>query len=495
MDYLFKFEKEDIESKIKNKKTNNSDRKSELYRSLLRKALLSDGDSAYYKSVLENASADDIKAVQEDLKTEKHRSLLSKALLDDRKTFKINIEKSRKTQQKSVEIYGRIEFGVINRDDIIRFNGKSGKVESIKCSGRLIDTAGYPWTKSEETAIIEISGIENEPIYHGLQVIDIVKSASNDKKQSDVALMSVPVASDASNNDDFSMEISDVFTIKGRGVVFAGRILNGEISVGDMVDVDGKQYTVAGIEKFRRLLDRATANDGEIGLLIGGLKREDAKTTSIVKKVNVSNRTATVPPTYSNTDEKNSNSTINTGGAKERFVRIKPKLPIMVKDAPIRQQNPLMKAISKIYGTANGSIEYDGFGDITKIETDSRIYIVNGVDAPHGLLLYVDMNDASWRRNFRDIVNLYKYEYAGNFDPTVITVINSSMSDNLEVKELEEMELRDSLNDLGLRGDDYPVIFCEVDKINNATEIQKGGKLHRSIVEAIVALDEYFVTP
>ena len=69
------------------------------------------------------------------------------------------------------------------------------------------------------------------------------------------------------------------------------------------------------------------------------------------------------------------------------------------------------------------------------------------------------------------------------------------MSDNLEVKELEEMELRDSLNDLGLRGDDYPVIFCEVDKINNAAEIQKGGKLHRSIVEAIVALDEYFVTP
>ena len=447
MKYLFEFNKKDIESKTNNEKELKANKKAMLYKAL-----------------------------------------------DNRNTFKIKIENATKIAGKGVAIKGTVDYGLINKGDVVNINGKMCKIENIEKYGKSIDVAGYPWTRSMDTITLTISGIENEVIYTGLQVIDILKSSAKNSEENNVLSSAQNYNPNSiSSNEPFSMEISDVFSITGRGIVLAGRILNGKISVGDSVTVDSKQGVVTGIEKFRRLLDKATVSDGEIGLMIGGLKKCDASVSSVVKRIN--NSSQHLQSTVDKSNNANIRELTSSGSAKAKFVRIKPTLPIMIKDLPIRTPNQLMRAISKVCIDERSAIQHDGLGEISKIETESRIYTVNGIEGPHGLVLYIDMKDGSWRKNFRDTVNLYKYEYAGKYDPVVITVINASKEDDQELKELSEIEIRDSLNDMGLRGDDYPVIFCDVDTINNTQHIPKFGDLHRSIVELLTAIDDYFITP
>lgn len=73
--------------------------------------------------------------------------------------------------------------------------------------------------------------------------------------------------------NDFLMYVEDIFTIKDRGIVVTGRVINGKISVGDKVKIKlgGQSYTwcdVEGIEMFRKPLETAEKGDN-IGMLLG----------------------------------------------------------------------------------------------------------------------------------------------------------------------------------------------------------------------------------
>ncbi len=76
----------------------------------------------------------------------------------------------------------------------------------------------------------------------------------------------------------FLLPIEDVFSITGRGTVATGRIETGKIHVSDKVERVGfaetKEYTVTGVEMFRKLLDDAMAGDN-VGILLRGADKKD----------------------------------------------------------------------------------------------------------------------------------------------------------------------------------------------------------------------------
>ena len=67
------------------------------------------------------------------------------------------------------------------------------------------------------------------------------------------------------------MGVEDVFKLEGRGVVVTGKIVRGEIHVGDDVEIVGavglRQSAIQGIEMDRKLHDSASKGDA-IGLLL-----------------------------------------------------------------------------------------------------------------------------------------------------------------------------------------------------------------------------------
>ena len=75
----------------------------------------------------------------------------------------------------------------------------------------------------------------------------------------------------------FRMTVSDIFVIKGRGLVATGKIEQGSLRVGDEVRVNGAAaFEVTGIEMFRKRLDEATAGDN-VGVLLKKASEDDVK--------------------------------------------------------------------------------------------------------------------------------------------------------------------------------------------------------------------------
>ena len=76
--------------------------------------------------------------------------------------------------------------------------------------------------------------------------------------------------------EEFYMDIEDVFEITGRGVVVTGQVKAGCINVGDCIILINKQNNyykvcqIAGIEMFRKLLDRCEFGDN-VGILLKGI--------------------------------------------------------------------------------------------------------------------------------------------------------------------------------------------------------------------------------
>ncbi len=85
----------------------------------------------------------------------------------------------------------------------------------------------------------------------------------------------------------FLMSVEDVMTITGRGTVVTGRIEQGQLKVGDEVEIVGLRSTqktvVTGIEMFRKLLDSGQAGDN-VGILLRGVKKEDVERGQVVCK-------------------------------------------------------------------------------------------------------------------------------------------------------------------------------------------------------------------
>jgi elongation factor Tu len=85
----------------------------------------------------------------------------------------------------------------------------------------------------------------------------------------------------------FLMPIEDVFSISGRGTVVTGRIEQGEVKVGEEIEIVGikatTKTTCTGVEMFRKLLDSGMAGDN-VGILLRGTKREDVERGQVLAK-------------------------------------------------------------------------------------------------------------------------------------------------------------------------------------------------------------------
>jgi len=86
---------------------------------------------------------------------------------------------------------------------------------------------------------------------------------------------------------DFLMPVEDIFSISGRGTVVTGRIEQGQVKVGDEVEIVGIRETVkrvvTGVEMFKKLLDSGEAGDN-VGLLLRGTERKDVERGQVLAK-------------------------------------------------------------------------------------------------------------------------------------------------------------------------------------------------------------------
>ena len=86
----------------------------------------------------------------------------------------------------------------------------------------------------------------------------------------------------------FLMPIEDVFTITGRGTVVTGRVEQGQLKLGEEIEIVGihdktHKTVVTGIEMFRKMLDEAQAGDNA-GILLRGVKKDDGQREQVLAK-------------------------------------------------------------------------------------------------------------------------------------------------------------------------------------------------------------------
>jgi len=85
----------------------------------------------------------------------------------------------------------------------------------------------------------------------------------------------------------FLMPVEDVFSISGRGTVVTGRIEQGQVKVGEEIEILGireaQKTTCTGVEMFRKLLDSGDAGDN-VGVLLRGTKREEVERGQVLAK-------------------------------------------------------------------------------------------------------------------------------------------------------------------------------------------------------------------
>jgi elongation factor Tu len=85
----------------------------------------------------------------------------------------------------------------------------------------------------------------------------------------------------------FIMAVEDVFSIKGRGTVATGRIEQGEVNVGEKLEIVGLRPTrdtvCTGVEMFNKTLDKGIAGDN-VGLLLRGVERTDIERGQVLAK-------------------------------------------------------------------------------------------------------------------------------------------------------------------------------------------------------------------
>ncbi len=89
-------------------------------------------------------------------------------------------------------------------------------------------------------------------------------------------------------SEDMLFILRDAFTIAGRGTVLSGDLVAGSVAIGDEVVVTGPggethAVRVTGVERDRKLLDRASAGAGQVGLLVEGVTRSDVTPGSSVR--------------------------------------------------------------------------------------------------------------------------------------------------------------------------------------------------------------------
>jgi len=124
---------------------------------------------------------------------------------------------------------------------------------------------------------------DDTPIIHGSALAAL---EDTDEKLGKEAIKELMEAVDAhielperALDKQFLMAVEDVFSISGRGTVVTGRVEQGEIKIGDEIEVAGLvdkplKTTCTGVEMFKKQLESGQAGDN-IGALVRGLKRDE----------------------------------------------------------------------------------------------------------------------------------------------------------------------------------------------------------------------------
>ena len=85
----------------------------------------------------------------------------------------------------------------------------------------------------------------------------------------------------------FLMPVEDVFSIEGRGTVVTGRIEQGQVNVGDEIEIVGVRETVkttcTGVEMFQKTLNEGLAGDN-VGILLRGVDKKEIKRGMVLAK-------------------------------------------------------------------------------------------------------------------------------------------------------------------------------------------------------------------
>ena len=86
---------------------------------------------------------------------------------------------------------------------------------------------------------------------------------------------------------DFLMPVEDVFSIEGRGTVVTGRIEQGQITMGEEIEIvgieDTRKTTCTGVEMFQKTLNHGEAGDN-VGCLLRGVKKEEVQRGMVLAK-------------------------------------------------------------------------------------------------------------------------------------------------------------------------------------------------------------------
>jgi len=86
---------------------------------------------------------------------------------------------------------------------------------------------------------------------------------------------------------DFLMAIEDIFTIQGRGTVVTGKVDQGQVCVGNDVEIvgikDTMKTTVTGVEMFRKEMECGLAGDN-CGVLIRGIDKDSVQRGMVLCK-------------------------------------------------------------------------------------------------------------------------------------------------------------------------------------------------------------------
>ncbi len=129
------------------------------------------------------------------------------------------------------------------------------------------------------------------PIIHGSALEALNAPEDPEKNKSIPELMEavdsyIPIP-ERQVDKPFLMPVEDVFSISGRGTVVTGRIEQGQVKVGEEMEIVGIRETmkkvVTGVEMFKKLLDSGMAGDN-VGLLLRGTERKDVERGQVVAK-------------------------------------------------------------------------------------------------------------------------------------------------------------------------------------------------------------------
>ncbi|MBE6149323.1 MAG: hypothetical protein E7170_01195 [Firmicutes bacterium] len=200
----------------------------------------------------------------------------------DNNEFSMPIEEIFTITGRGVVAKGTIQKGDIRIGDKVRIICEDEVIDTevvgIEINRKQLDEA-----KAGDTAGVLLKKVTREQVEKGKTLVKI-NSNEEDEQGNDNSNVVVD------NTNAFLMPVEDVFTITGRGTVATGRILRGNIKVGDKIQIIGMDEEiidteVVGIEINRKQLEEANTGDN-VGIILKDVTRTQVMRGQVLAKPN-----------------------------------------------------------------------------------------------------------------------------------------------------------------------------------------------------------------